>query len=144
MNTKRTVIGIKCPKCGHPVWVEQRRTQSEAESGVTPYACQKCGYERYFEWEKMKEWKKKTIQQAVEDDEDTVTLHFKHKKYFNIENEKYETDKYGNFEFELGSFFVLDTLGLTAKNTVAEAIEKVTDYLLKHEDKNKEEWKHEW
>ena len=48
-KTNRTVVGIKCPKCGHPVWVELERTQGEAESGVIPYACQKCGYERYFE-----------------------------------------------------------------------------------------------
>jgi len=78
-------------------------------------------------------WEEKTVRQAVEDGEGTVTLHFEHKRFFDIEGEKHETDAYGDFEFQLDSFFTMDTLGMTTENTVRETIAKAYDYLLKHQ-----------
>ena len=46
---KEIILDGKCPKCGSTTWIEQHRTQAEAEAGLTPFKCAKCGYEKYFD-----------------------------------------------------------------------------------------------
>jgi hypothetical protein len=82
----------------------------------------------------MQDWKYKTIEQAIADGEGTVTLHFGKQKYFKIDNEQHQTDHYGDWEFQLDSFFVTETLGfLDLEGTVEAVITKANDYLLEHE-----------
>jgi hypothetical protein len=80
----------------------------------------------------MVEWKKKTVKEAIEDREDIITLHFNGKEYFDIEGTEDSTDGYGNFEFNLDSFFVMEILGLNEDNTVEEVVQRASNYLRKH------------
>jgi hypothetical protein len=91
------------------------------------------------------EWKQKTIAQAIADKEGIVTLHFGKQKFFEIDGEADKTDKYGDYEFDLESFFVEERLGfLGLEGTVKQVIEKATEYLLAHETKEDIAWRAGW
>jgi len=92
------------------------------------------------------EWKQKTIAQAIADKEGIVTLHFGTKKFFDIDGEADKTDRYGDYEFNLESFFVAERLGFLDYEdaTVEQVIAKATEYLLAHETQENIGWRAGW
>jgi len=47
--SKTVVIEPTCPKCGSSNIQRQHRTEAEAESGLVPVKCKRCGYEFYLD-----------------------------------------------------------------------------------------------
>jgi hypothetical protein len=82
----------------------------------------------------MQDWKKKIVKQAIADGEGIVTLHFGKHLVFDIDGEKNQTDRYGDWEFQLESFFVSETLRFLDCEgvTVGEVIAKADKFLREH------------
>jgi len=89
------------------------------------------------------DWKKKTVAQAIIDGEGTATLHMdRHIHFWTPDNEVDQTDKYGDYEFDLDSFFACNTLGHDEDSKVGDVLTDAWQYITTHELTEKEYNKH--